>query len=83
MLAGAAILLLLLRRGVVPTLLSASAVGVINGLAGGPVPTDATRRPRLAGRIGPCGSGGYGRHAWLDQRGRVAEAAVAAISAAT
>jgi chromate transporter len=37
-LAGAAILLLPLRRGVVLTLLSAAAAGIIIGLAGGPVP---------------------------------------------
>ena len=37
-LAGAAVLLLGLRRGVVPTLLSAAAVGVIIALAGGPLP---------------------------------------------
>ena len=37
-LAGAAILLLALRRGVVLTLLAAAAVGVVIGLAGGPVP---------------------------------------------
>lgn len=37
-LAGAAILLLALRRGVVPTLLAAAAVGVVVALAGGPLP---------------------------------------------
>jgi chromate transporter len=37
-LAGAAILLLLLRRGVVLTLLSAAVAGIVIGLAGGPVP---------------------------------------------
>jgi chromate transporter len=37
-LAGAALLLLVLRRGVVLTLLSASAVGIVIGLAGGPLP---------------------------------------------
>jgi chromate transporter len=37
-LAGAAVLLLLLRRGVVLTLLLAGAVGVVVALAGGPVP---------------------------------------------
>jgi chromate transporter len=37
-LAGAAVLLLALRRGVVLTLLSAAAVGVIIALAGGPLP---------------------------------------------
>jgi len=37
-LAGAAILLLALRRGVVLTRLAAAAVGVVIGLAGGPVP---------------------------------------------
>jgi chromate transporter len=38
-LAGAAVMLLVLRRGPVLTLLSAAAVGVIIALAGGPVPT--------------------------------------------
>jgi chromate transporter len=38
-LAGAALVLLLLRRGVVITLLSAAAVGVVIGLAGGPMPS--------------------------------------------
>lgn len=37
-LAGAAVLLLALRRGVVLTLLTASAVGLIIALAGGPLP---------------------------------------------
>ena len=37
-LAGAAVLLLLLRRGVVLTLLLAGAAGVVMGLAGGPLP---------------------------------------------
>jgi len=37
-LAGAAVLLLALRRGVVLTLLSAAAAGVIIALAGGPMP---------------------------------------------
>jgi chromate transporter len=37
-LAGAALILLVLRRGVVLTLVSAAAVGVIIGLAGGPLP---------------------------------------------
>jgi chromate transporter len=37
-LAGAALLLLALRRGVVPTLLCAGAVGVVIALAGGPLP---------------------------------------------
>ena len=37
-LAGAAILLLALRRGVVLTLLAAAAVGIVIGLAGGPLP---------------------------------------------
>jgi chromate transporter len=37
-LAGAALLLLAVRRGVVPTLLSAAAVGVVIVLAGGPLP---------------------------------------------
>ena len=37
-LAGAAVLLLGLRRGVVTTLLSAAAVGILIGLAGGPLP---------------------------------------------
>jgi len=37
-LAGAAVLLLALRRGVVLTLLAAGAVGVVVALAGGPVP---------------------------------------------
>jgi chromate transporter len=37
-LAGAALLLLALRRGVVPTLLCAAAVGVLVGVAGGPLP---------------------------------------------
>ncbi|MGZ4271150.1 MAG: chromate efflux transporter [Solirubrobacteraceae bacterium] len=37
-LAGAALLLLALRRGVVPTLLCAAAVGVVVALAGGPLP---------------------------------------------
>ena len=37
-LAAAALLLLALRRGVVPTLLCAAAVGVVVGLAGGPLP---------------------------------------------
>jgi len=37
-LAGAAILLLALRRGVVLTLFAAAAVGIVIGLAGGPVP---------------------------------------------
>jgi chromate transporter len=37
-LAGAAVLLLPLRRGVVPTLLGAGAVGVVVALAGGPLP---------------------------------------------
>ncbi|MET8311862.1 chromate efflux transporter [Micromonospora sp. NPDC005173] len=37
-LAGAAILLLPLRRGVVPTLLGAGTIGVIIALAGGPLP---------------------------------------------
>jgi chromate transporter len=37
-LAGAAILLLVLRRGVVPTLVAAAITGVIIGLAGGPLP---------------------------------------------
>ena len=39
-LAGAAVLLLGLRRGVVLTLLAAAATGVIVALAGGPLPTD-------------------------------------------
>ena len=38
-LAGAALLLLPLRRGVVPTLLCAAAVGIVVALAGGPLPT--------------------------------------------
>lgn len=38
-LAAAAVLLLPLRRGVVPTLLGAGAVGVVIALAGGPLPT--------------------------------------------
>ncbi len=38
-LAGAAVLLLPLRRGVVPTLLGAGGVGVLVALAGGPLPT--------------------------------------------
>jgi chromate transporter len=37
-LAGAALALLALRRGVVPTLLGAAAVGVVVALAGGPLP---------------------------------------------
>ena len=37
-LAGAAVALLVLRRGVVPTLLCAGAVGVVIALAGGPLP---------------------------------------------
>jgi chromate transporter len=37
-LAGAALILLVLRRGVVLTLASAAAVGVIIGLSGGPLP---------------------------------------------
>ena len=37
-LAGAALLLLALRRGVVPTLLCAAAVGIVVALAGGPLP---------------------------------------------
>jgi chromate transporter len=37
-LAGAAILLLPLRRGVVPVLLLAAAIGVVVALAGGPLP---------------------------------------------
>ena len=37
-LAGAAVALLVLRRGVVPTLLAAGAAGVIIALAGGPLP---------------------------------------------
>jgi chromate transporter len=37
-LAGAAALLLVARRGVVPTLLLAGAVGVVIALAGGPLP---------------------------------------------
>jgi len=37
-LAGAAVLLLALRRGVVLTLLSAAAVGVLIAFAGGPLP---------------------------------------------
>jgi len=37
-LAGAAVLLLGLRRGVVLTLLAAAAVGLIIALAGGPLP---------------------------------------------
>jgi chromate transporter len=37
-LAGAAVLLLALRRGVVPTLLCAAAVGTVVALAGGPLP---------------------------------------------
>jgi chromate transporter len=37
-LAGAAVLLLLLRRGVVPTLVAAGAVGAVVALAGGPLP---------------------------------------------
>jgi chromate transporter len=37
-LAGAAVLLLALRRGVVLTLLTAAASGIIIGLAGGPLP---------------------------------------------
>jgi chromate transporter len=37
-LASAAVLLLALRRGVVPTLLGAAAVGVLVALAGGPLP---------------------------------------------
>jgi chromate transporter len=38
-LAGAAVLLFVLRRGVVPTLLLASAAGVVVALAGGPLPS--------------------------------------------
>jgi chromate transporter len=37
-LAGAAIALLLARRGVVMTLVAAGAVGAVAGLAGGPLP---------------------------------------------
>jgi chromate transporter len=37
-LAGAAVLLLVFRRGVVPTLLGAAAVGVVIAFAGGPLP---------------------------------------------
>ena len=37
-LAGAAVLLLALRRGVVPTLLCAAAIGVLVAVAGGPLP---------------------------------------------
>ena len=39
MLAAAAVALLLLRGGVVVTLLGAGAVGVVIALAGGPLPT--------------------------------------------
>ncbi|MEV0132467.1 chromate efflux transporter [Dactylosporangium sp. NPDC050688] len=39
LLAASAVLLLPLRRGVVPTLLGAGAVGVVIALAGGPLPT--------------------------------------------
>ena len=37
-LAGAAVVLLVLRRGVVPTLLVAGAIGVVVALAGGSLP---------------------------------------------